>query len=534
MYGLKEINVKSKTLNSTFIVDEIDIDTKRPIIDNSAKSNRIEMEDYRGNMLSNRSNEFDSQRVNRQFLKDGKFCIVEKSLQIKQRYITPLAKRDQPDKRAWTDPGKQNDTPFIQRTHLIPKIIVSDFSDSEAKTENKLEPDIKSLSLDHDKEQSSIPVENEFNKINRINQMKLKFQHENMMNSQLLKNLEKEKMAKLANLDNYFNKTNNEQSKENTKTPVKIDQMQINNKNFTSNELKANFNMNKRSKIKIKTLPCESKCKCCDKSVIKYNEEKLFVSNSKNANINIDEFGQSVIEQDSIFINNYKNDHEEDNSDANFDFNNNQESFENKNFYLNQMNDEDEGHDNDYYFIRPENIMKNTVVQKIDEVDQKLESTETLDSTFNAHQSIPELATTKTLITKVTLTKPAVVPISIEEPFLYLYVDSSKYSEIFNKRLIDLEPMIINDELKSAITLLTVSPENDDLTILNELYDKNVPIERKKVQCYIRFHKEVFSNHAEHLIKVNEKKFLFKRAIILKGNFPKHEYRHNFNQKGNF
>lgn len=105
--------------------------------------------------------------------------------------------------------------------------------------------------------------------------------------------------------------------------------------------------------------------------------------------------------------------------------------------------------------------------------------------------------------------------------YFYFYCSAEKYLEISEKRQINLEPMIINGELKNALTLLSLPPESSDLSILNELFEKNTPIDLKRVESYIMIRRDHIEKHAQHLVQVNENKFLFKRAIILEGKFPK-------------
>ena len=80
--------------------------------------------------------------------------------------------------------------------------------------------------------------------------------------------------------------------------------------------------------------------------------------------------------------------------------------------------------------------------------------------------------------------------------------------------------MLIEGQLKKALVLLTLAPESDDLLILNELFERNTPIDLKRIECFIRIKRDIIERHAEHLVMVNENKYLFKRSIILQGQLP--------------
>ncbi len=114
---------------------------------------------------------------------------------------------------------------------------------------------------------------------------------------------------------------------------------------------------------------------------------------------------------------------------------------------------------------------------------------------------------------------------SVEKPkineYFYFYCSAERYLEINRKRLIKTEPMIIDGEIKNALVLLAVGPETSDIKILNELFEKNTPIDLKRIECYIMIRRDNIEKHNVHLIQVNQNKFLFKRSIILQGTFPK-------------
>lgn len=107
-----------------------------------------------------------------------------------------------------------------------------------------------------------------------------------------------------------------------------------------------------------------------------------------------------------------------------------------------------------------------------------------------------------------------------KDDYFYFYCSSQRYREISARRLIKQETMIIEGQLKNALVLLTLPPDSPDLLILNELYEKNTPIDLRRIESYIRIKREIIEKHAQHLVKVNVNKFLFKRSIILQGDFP--------------
>ena len=121
--------------------------------------------------------------------------------------------------------------------------------------------------------------------------------------------------------------------------------------------------------------------------------------------------------------------------------------------------------------------------------------------------------------------KKVEAPVQTASNFLnenfYLYCSPDKYSEINKKRQIKLETMIIDGELKSAITLLTIPPDSSDIVILNELFEKNTPIDMDRIKCYITIKRKSLEQHLKYLTKINDNKYLFKRSIILQGQFPK-------------
>lgn len=225
--------------------------------------------------------------------------------------------------------------------------------------------------------------------------------------------------------------------------------------------MKKDVRLNKRNAVRIKPASnhsCSDKCQCCNKSVMKIGEDRLFVSNSVHANLAVDEFSAQ------------------------------QKTLEKKNFdadslpYLDhQPADNPDSYDNDYYLM-------NELISKPDT------------------QKNP---------------KPEVVPVPKPVDYFYFYCSAEKYSEICRKRLIKLEPMLIDGQLKNALTLLTISPESNDLCLLNEMFERNSPIDLKRIESYVMIRRDMLERHSEHLVRVNENKWLFKRSIILQGDMPK-------------
>lgn len=218
--------------------------------------------------------------------------------------------------------------------------------------------------------------------------------------------------------------------------------------------IKKDIKLNCKSTVRIKPAPpnpsCQDKCQCCNKSVMKIGEDKIFVSNSVQANLAIDEFSVKTheinFEADSLS-------------------------------YLGappNQNPSPDSYDNDYYLM-------NEFISK--------------------EKPKPE----------------TVVPVK----YFYFYCTAEKYAEISRKRLIKLEPMLIDGELKNAITLLTIPPTSSDLCLLNEIFERNTAIDLKRIESYIMIKRDNIEKHGEHLVKVNENKFLFKKSIILQGDFPK-------------
>ena len=184
--------------------------------------------------------------------------------------------------------------------------------------------------------------------------------------------------------------------------------------------------------------PCHAgKCECCSKSIVtKFNSNQIFVSDSVQANLEIDHFKEDTFnEQD----------------------------------YLN--NNVIDSYDNDYYLMNE-------------------------------------------LLSKTKVQEPVK---SRSAAYFYFYCNAEKYSEIFKRHFIKTEPMFIEGELSNAIILLDLPPDSDSLLILNEIFEKNTPVDKKRIERSIMLSKESIDKNREHLIQINKHKFLFKRSIILDG-----------------
>ncbi len=198
---------------------------------------------------------------------------------------------------------------------------------------------------------------------------------------------------------------------------------------------------------------------------MKIDERRVFVSNSVQANLAIDEFemsGSDKFDKDSLAYQGPVN-------------NMLKAKVSDKN--LNESYCGVDSYDNDYY------LMNEFLSQK---------RTETLKETCETSKS----------------------------EYFYFYCSGQRYKEINEKHLIKQEPMLIEGQLKKALVLLTLAPESDDLLILNELFERNTPIDLKRIECFIRIKRDIIERHAEHLVMVNENKYLFKRSIILQGQLP--------------
>ncbi len=184
--------------------------------------------------------------------------------------------------------------------------------------------------------------------------------------------------------------------------------------------------------------PCNpGKCECCCKSIVtKFNSNQIFVSDSVQANLEIDDFNEDTL-----------NEHE----------------------YLN--NKVKDSYDNDYYLMN-EFLSKTKVEEPVK---------------------------------------------SRSAAYFYFYCNAEKYSDIFKRHFIKAEPMFIEGELSNAIILLDLPPDSDSLLVLNEIFEKNTPVDRKRIERCIMLNKESIDKNKEHLIQINKHKFLFKRSIILDG-----------------
>ncbi len=125
-------------------------------------------------------------------------------------------------------------------------------------------------------------------------------------------------------------------------------------------------------------------------------------------------------------------------------------------------------------------------------------------------------------IPKLVDTKPK------EDIYLYFYSNSDKYTKIFEKRTIEMEKLIHDDKIIDAILLITVPPVSTDMEILKELYGSNALIDRKIVQCVIKFRREILESYKNCLVKISDTKYLFLKNISFSNTFPKHEFRANF------
>jgi hypothetical protein len=114
------------------------------------------------------------------------------------------------------------------------------------------------------------------------------------------------------------------------------------------------------------------------------------------------------------------------------------------------------------------------------------------------------------------------------DAYLYFYSNSEKYTKIFEKRIIEAEKVIHDDKLINAILLVAIPPEKNDMEILKELYGSNALIDRRGVQCCIKFRREILESYGSSLLKISDTKFLFLKNISFSSTFPKHEFRANY------
>ena len=153
---------------------------------------------------------------------------------------------------------------------------------------------------------------------------------------------------------------------------------------------------------------------------------------------------------------------------------------------------------------------------------------ESNDRNNNNHQA--ENRNLKEFLNKAAMNSPESASSTKGVEFLYLYCSSEKYTKIFEKRLIVFEKIINKGEFIDAIVLTSMPPWMKDLDLLIELYGANVLIDRRSVQCYIKFRKEILESHKDTLLQISESKFLFLKNISFNTSFPKHEFRFNFSK----
>lgn len=392
---MNDMSTSTKFHNTTFTVDEIDIDTKRPHVD--SQSNHVDLF-VKQIKLKESKNQDDKHGSKFNF----KSPIINhnKTMKIKQRVLTPFFQNPMNDVKRNLNQLNLSMIASPEESKAIPEIVVTEFFDE--------------------------------------NNNEVGFENLENMNGQ------------------HFFKNNDKQDGDSKKNK------------FHSNHQQSHIL--KKTKFNIKSLPCcTEKCDCCNKTILKMNENRIFVSNSVNANLAVDEF---------VLKNNERKNFDEDSM----------KYMEPGNSRIDHMNENQEyetfpkildSYDNDYYLMN-EFLSKNTPVKK--------------------SLKIPEVK---------------------ENEYFYFYCSAEKYKEINQKRLIKLEPMIINGQLKNALTLLTLPPSSSDLSILNELFEKNTPLDLKRIETYVMIKKDSIEKHAEHLIRLNDNKFLFMRSIILQGKFPK-------------
>jgi hypothetical protein len=111
----------------------------------------------------------------------------------------------------------------------------------------------------------------------------------------------------------------------------------------------------------------------------------------------------------------------------------------------------------------------------------------------------------------------------------FLYVSFEEYRNIFKKKCIDLEAFFYNDKLLNGIIFLILPPETDDLILLNQLYGSKVLVNLNRIECVIRLKKEILEKNEKHLIKLDKFKYAFTKRILFGRNFPKHEFRSKIN-----
>lgn len=117
-----------------------------------------------------------------------------------------------------------------------------------------------------------------------------------------------------------------------------------------------------------------------------------------------------------------------------------------------------------------------------------------------------------------------------QSDYFYLYVSGEKCNEIFTKGKIGLEKIFHNGSIIEAILLLTLPPSSSDIELLFELYGPNVPFDKFRVQCCIKLNRAIFEKNTKYLIKVGETKYLCTKRVEFGSKFPKHEYRFRFNK----
>lgn len=377
--------------NTTFTVDEIDIDTNRPYVESSHGANHFDMH--------------------------------VKQIRVKEQRFTLTGNEKQKNKQFWKTPISQN----INNVKIKPRVLTP--FHQELSDRNK-----------------------HFNRFANL--------------STIVASGEPRMIPDII-VTEFFDENNNEITcedkesinySENYSTHSKLDEASDQVINRTPDQ--SNKNISKKPcgnvDINIKPIACihPSKCQCCNKSIMKITENnRMFVSNSVNANLAIDEFHSEKLTQ-------------------NFDTDSLTYLEPAINQVIQTKSNVVESYDNDYYLMN------------------EFLSSEQKEKTPKRNE------------------------------YFYFYCSLEKYKEINQKRLIKQEPMIIDGELKNAITLLTLSPECSDLTILNELFERNTPIDLRRIESYIIIKREILERHKEHLIKVSDNKYLFKRSIILEGKFP--------------
>lgn len=114
--------------------------------------------------------------------------------------------------------------------------------------------------------------------------------------------------------------------------------------------------------------------------------------------------------------------------------------------------------------------------------------------------------------------------------FYYFYCSGVKCQEIFNKRCIALEKVFYEGRPMNGIVLLTLPPGSSDNDLLLEIYGSCVPYERTRVECCIKFRREILDKSKQHLTRISPHKFICKKRIEFSTKFPKHEFRYMYNK----